>query len=142
MEFIDPDTTRSAEQSTKGFCSMLMRLLTYMSKTVSSRDCVLALDEIRSKYRTALGTVYTYEDMTERVGVFLMKFETAIQAYDDNFLRSFDFAGIFGEKSEQYVALRSSFFGGTTLETRTVMFDALNNLLLLYARYCVYARRA
>jgi len=143
MEFIDPHSGKDSGECAEFFCKMTLRMLTYAIGKVSNGACVQALDEIRGIYRKALGTAYTHEQMTEKIGAFLWKFNDPISRYDDNFFKTFDFMSMFasGAPVEKYVGMRSSFYDGTTAAARGVVFDALNIMLILYAHYLDKARR-
>ena len=142
MDFCDPETAITQEQCAKMFCSTIQRLLAFAIRNVSDDNCANMIDEVRSKYRMAEGFL-TREQLTEKIGVVLLGWSQQICEYDVDFFIHTDLASLIGDVDADANVdevpisdkIRSTFYHSTTEQIRTVIMDALNLMLILYARY-------
>lgn len=145
MEFGNPEQAKTPGQCARMFCATVQRVLTYAIKNVANEECSLILDDIRAKYRTANGTLFTEEQLTEKIGAILIKMEAPIQAYDENFFLRVSIQDLVNpedrNKNPVTDSHRKQFYQATTPRTRTTILDALNLMLILYARYHMLRRK-
>lgn len=140
MEFCDPERATTPDLCARYFCTMILRTLTFAVKNVTDDQCVSVLDEIRAKYRTASDTIMTFEQITEQVGSVIIKWAPQINNYDEDFFLVTDLQSLVGNDANARQnpvtdSDRKRFYRMTTKRTRTVILDALNLMLILYARY-------
>lgn len=143
MEFYDPNKATNSTICAQYFCSTVHRAITFIIKNIRNEKCVLLLDELRSKFILARDTILTLEQITENVGAQLFRWRAQIEARDDTFFERTSIAELVGtDSASRYVRDedRMLLYRATTPETRAVLFDALNLLLILYARYCMQVR--
>lgn len=145
MDFCDLDKATTPESCARFFCTMILRTLTYAIKNVTDEQCVSVLDDIRAKYRAASDTLMTYEQLIERVGAVLIRWAHQINDYDEDFFLHTDLRSLVGDANAAENPVKDEdrvrFYRATTKQMRTVILDALNLMLILYARYRVFMSR-
>jgi len=91
----------------------------------------------------------TQEQIVEQVGEVLLHWKEPICNYDANFFMRTDLASLIADArdvkpdvSTISQSIRERFYRATTKEIHVVILDALNFLLILYARYCAFCARS
>ena len=140
MEFGNPDKVTTPAQCAQMFCSTIHKLFTYAVKNTTDIECMTTLDGMRAKFRVAYGSMYSAEQIAERVGPILLKWEKVICDYDTDFFMQTDLSILLrdADVSSGAIApdLRARFRNALSDKTQTVILDALNLMLILYAKYC------
>lgn len=142
MNFGNPDDAKNAQECAKMFCSTVTRVLTYATKQITDSECADILEEIKMKFISARDAVCTPEYLTEKIGATIIKWRTKIMEYDTDFFMTMNIANLFGGENapELNDVTRSKFYKSTTSEMRTIVFDALNLMLILYAKFRVHTQ--
>lgn len=146
MEYPNSDDAKTPDQCAEMFCRMIRRLLTFVTKQVVDDECLAVLEGISSKFRLACDTLLTQEEILEKVGVVIYKWGTPIRNYDDKFFMQTDLMSLFNDANIDTQtpssipasdSLRERFARALNQRSRTTILDALNLMLILYARYRV-----
>jgi hypothetical protein len=139
MEFCNPSDARTPEQYARMFCTMIKRVLDYACRNVADAHCAALLDAARAKYRAAFDFLLTREQITEKIGAILMRWEQPIVNYNIAFFLEHNIADLVAAtelaSDSPSEDPRARFYRATTPRAREVVLDALNNMLILYSRY-------
>ena len=145
MEFHDPDKAKTRDDCAMMFCSTIHRALSFLVKNVADDVVSNKLAELRNKYRTAYGTIISGEQIIAGVGPVIIQWRRQIEAYDDQFFFDADIMSIIGNIGAHGAAMdpteyddwRARFAQHTSKSTRETVLDALNLMIILYAKFVV-----
>jgi hypothetical protein len=156
MEFIDPQKANTKESAARMFGSTVMRLLVYVhdvclhtpiNHNAAHNDAPEITDyigDLRKKYRTVYDGIMSPEQVIEKIGPILFNWRGYITTYDVSFFITTDLINLFsvaGAKQNPKLVdndLRDQLARVLTDESRVIVFDALNLLLILYSRYTTF----
>lgn len=138
MNHNDPESAHTRNDCARLFCGEIRMLFAYASKSMRGGHCLRLVEEYRSKFRTAVPTIVSEEDVLIRASAVLAKYIDPIRGYDDKFFSSMNIVELF-ETSSQDIPIsdsdRDEFYSSTTPLMRTNVMDSLNILLVLCAKY-------
>lgn len=147
MEFPNPDSCTTRAKCADMFASVAMSLLTYLVKNLPDAACAESVQEIRATFSRVRGTILPNELLIERAGKCILIHAKKISEYDEEFLRAVDLHSLFAiaelseESKRRAIELRGKFFASTPGRIKTVVLDALNLLLVIYARYAKFGAK-
>lgn len=140
----DWETANTPEKCARFFSVQIKKIFTYLAKNITNRPGLQKVCELREKFNMACETVYTYEQIIEMTGPTLMKWMDKIETYDEKFFMQTNITTLLTDavgndisKAKENVndEARAIFDKSLTRNMRITIFDALNILLRLYARY-------
>jgi hypothetical protein len=146
FQFPDVAKLTTRDECARAFCSLVARLITHLIKHITDHDCLDILDEIQGKYRLARDTAFTNEQIIERMGHTLLKWSLPIKNHDERFflqssLDSLISDAVTKESEPPSVAIndknRELLARALTPNLRTILFDVLNVMIIIYAKYSV-----
>lgn len=150
MEFRNPAEIATRAKCAREFCLTVMQLLTYVARNVSDDKLADELNSLRARLRMVCGGVITYEQLTENIGSVLVRWAPQIESYDGDFFLQTDLTTLISEAAErspsasqiashqaEICSVRAHLARAMDAHMRTVVLDALNLLITLYARYSI-----
>lgn len=150
MEFVDPNQAQTKNDIAQLFSATIYRLLTYLIKYIPDASCAEFAKDMRNKYTFARDTLLSYEEITESVGAVIATWRTQIIAYDSEFFERTDITQLFpanvvkhlrtNQSGVDFNEMRAKFYRVLDENMRVTVLNALNLLLVLYARYVSAAR--
>jgi len=151
MEIISPDNLNTSAECAEAFCSMTARTLTFLARKVTDTNALVIIDELRRKFIIVRDTVLTREEIIKRAGAVLFKWRDHIQDYDEDFFLKTDIGNLINDALEQCdskssinITDESRSVLGKSLDAsvRNAIFNALNAMIIMYARFIKYKSHA
>jgi hypothetical protein len=139
----------SREKCARFFNVQIKKLFMYLAKNIVDRECLLKVCELKDKFNIACDTIYTYEQIVEKIGPVLQKWIEKIIKYDYEFFKQTNITILLTDACGKNISAaeknindetRVIFDRSLTQNMRIVIFDALNILLRLYARYNILTK--
>jgi hypothetical protein len=149
MEFHNPDLARTRDDCARMFCSTIMRGLSFAMDVCEDIPMSRGIEGARAKFRKACDFI-SESEITSQIGAIIVNWDEQIVSCDDSFFAHVDIASIIGKVSardgsigraaagmdaDECAKWRARFMTSTALHDRSVLLDALNLLLVLYAKH-------
>jgi hypothetical protein len=145
MEFPNLEQIRTRDDCAKYFTLIISQMLVYITKSVSDTKCYDMFDELRTKFLKVRDVFITNEAILENTGPILLQWEKQIVSRNDEFFHRADINCLLDPQHFSKVqsvvklddSLRDRFYAGTTDKVRKKILEALNYLIIIYAKFVV-----
>lgn len=149
MEFYDPNASRNSDECATRFCSTIAKALTFTANECSDIAMSREILDARTKFMK-LRDFISESDITRKIGAIAIAWREPIMAYDDNFFATVDISRVIDMIASHDSAIgqvatkmdaaacarwRERFMRATSKDTRITLLDALNSLLIHYAKH-------